>query len=74
MATKARSIAAGEFEARCLALLEEVNTTGEALIVTRHGQPVVKVVPIEKPNTLVGSILWEKDIVSPLDEAWDAES
>lgn len=40
MATKARSIAAGEFEARCL----------------------------------VGSILWEEDIVSPLDEAWDAKS
>ena len=74
MSTKARSVAAEEFADHSLSLLDEVAATGETLIVTREGKPVAKVIPFERPRPLLGSILWEKDIVSPTGETWDAES
>ena len=69
-------IPAGKFKAQCLALLDDVALTGKELVITKRGKPVAKVVPIddEKPPSLLGSVLWEKDIVSPIDEQWDAES
>jgi len=74
MAANARSVGIGEFESNCGLLLDEVAATGETLVVTKEGKPLAKVVPFEKPRPLIGSVLWEKDIVSPLDETWDAES
>ena len=41
-----RQMAAGEFKAKCLAIMDEVNETGRPLIVTKRGEPAVKVVPI----------------------------
>ena len=72
---KNRTVAAGEFKARCLALLDEVAERGETLVVTKHGKPVAKVVPVE-PNkqTLLGSIVRETDLLSPIKASWDADS
>ena len=39
-------MAAGEFKAKCLAIMDEVNETGRPLVVTKRGEPVIKVVPI----------------------------
>lgn len=44
--TVERTIAAGEFKAKCLGIMDELNETGRPLIVTKRGQPSVKVVPI----------------------------
>jgi prevent-host-death family protein len=41
-----RTIAAGEFKAKCLRIMDEVNETGRAVIVTKRGEPSIKVVPI----------------------------
>jgi prevent-host-death family protein len=41
-----RTIAAGEFKAKCLRIMDEVNETGQPLIVTKRGEPSIKVVPI----------------------------
>ncbi len=38
-----RTIAAGQFKAKCLAILDEVNESGEAVIVTKRGKPVARV-------------------------------
>jgi len=46
-----RTIPADEFKARCLKLLDEVQRTGEELIVTKRGRPVARVVPTERPET-----------------------
>jgi hypothetical protein len=43
-------------------------------VATAEQEPPAKIVPLEKPHPLLGSVLWEKDIVSPVDELWDAES
>ncbi|MCY3863578.1 MAG: type II toxin-antitoxin system Phd/YefM family antitoxin [bacterium] len=50
MAAKQRTIAAGEFKNRCLALMDEVNETGEELVITKHGKPVSRLVPAENPK------------------------
>ncbi len=70
-----RTISAADFKAHCLALLDEVSTTREPLIVTKRGKPVAKVVAIEphadhKP--LRGSVRFVGDVVGPIDEAWNA--
>ena len=49
-------IQASEFKARCLALLDEVATRRTVLVVTKHGRPVAKVVPIDEPAPLAGSV------------------
>ncbi len=58
---------AGEFKAKCLALLDEVSITGEELIVTKRGKPVAKVTAVDtaEPPTLIGSVRWEKDMFPP---------
>lgn len=69
---KTREIAAGEFKSKCLALLDEVARTGETLIVTKRGKPVAKLTPVDAPPSLIGSVLYEGDIISPIDVEWEA--
>ena len=75
MVVKSNYIAAGEFKAKCLALLDDVALTGQTLVVTKRGKPVAQISPVasQEPPDLRGSILWEKDIVAPIDEEWDAD-
>jgi prevent-host-death family protein len=42
-----RTIPAGEFKAKCLAIMDEVQARGETVIVTKRGKPVVQVTPLE---------------------------
>ncbi|HEY3203809.1 MAG TPA: type II toxin-antitoxin system Phd/YefM family antitoxin [Thermoanaerobaculia bacterium] len=74
MGKKPRTIPAGEFKARCLALLDEVAQTGSELLVTKRGKPVARLIPVEEPPTLRGSIKREGDLLSPIGETWTAES
>ena len=68
---------AGEFKAKCLRLLDDVARTGRPLVVTKRGRPVAKVVPAGRPDVkrppLEGSIVYEGDVVSPIDLAWEAD-
>lgn len=41
-----RSISASEFKARCLELMDEVNTTRAELVITKHGAAVARLVPV----------------------------
>jgi prevent-host-death family protein len=38
-----RTIPAGVFKAKCLAIMDEVNATGEPVVVTKRGKPVVRI-------------------------------
>ena len=70
------SISATEFKARCLALLDQVAKEGRALVVTKRGRPVARVVPLEPAPGLVGSVTFlvgDEGIVSPTGEHWDAD-
>jgi prevent-host-death family protein len=79
MVTKPRTgtIPAGEFKAKCLAILDEVNKTRRGVIVTKRGKPVARIVPVEDAaakTSLKGSVVYEADLVSPIGEPWSASS
>ena len=44
-----RTIPAGAFRDQCLRLMDEINETGEPVVVTKHGKPVVVVAPAPRP-------------------------
>jgi prevent-host-death family protein len=73
MSASRRTVTAAEFKARCLALLDEVSTTRETLVITKRGKPVAQVVAVDQDaRPLRGSVRVLGDIVSPLDDRWDA--
>ena len=74
-----KRIPAGKFKTHCLALINEVQATGEPVLVTKHGKPVVKLVPAEtKDDSIFGNMDGKAkivgDIVSPITpiEDWEA--
>ena len=72
-----KTVPAAEFKAHCLSLLEKVRKTSRSLVVTKHGKPVVCVQPYVPPRRarqrpLKGSILFERDLISPIDAEWEA--
>jgi prevent-host-death family protein len=70
------AIGAGEFKAKCLQLLDDIALQRGTLIITKHGKPVAKLVPIEPEQKLFGalkgSVVSAMDLVSPIDIEWDA--
>lgn len=70
-----RSMAASEFKAKCLEVLDRVEKEGSAYVVTKRGRPVAKVVPIpaQKPRTLRGSVTYHEDIAKPLGDDWPVD-
>ena len=40
------SIGVSQFKARCIALLKQVQETGEGLLVTHRGQPLARIEPV----------------------------
>jgi prevent-host-death family protein len=72
-----REIPAGEFKARCLAIMDDVQERGGEYIITKRGVPVAKLVPVRierRPllGSMKGTVTTLGDIVSPLDEPWNA--
>jgi prevent-host-death family protein len=72
-----KTVPATEFKTRCLALLEQVRETRQHLLVTRHGKPVVEISPYvhknsARVNPLKGSIVFQGDLISSLQEKWDS--
>lgn len=72
---KERRVSATQFKARCLALMDEVARTGQELVVTKHRQDVVRVIPAEAPASLLGSVrllVPEEELLAPIDVSWEA--
>jgi prevent-host-death family protein len=71
------TIAAGQFKAKCLQLLDDVAESRTELTITKHGKPVAKLVPLPSGKPLFGamhgSVLKAEDLVTPLDEPWNAD-
>ena len=72
-----KKVAAGKFKAQCLALIDEITQTHETVIVTKHGKPMVKVIPFESNKDtdhkpLKGAATFIGDIISPIDDEWEA--
>lgn len=59
---------AAKFKARCLAVMDDVQATGEPVIVTKRGKPVAKVVPVaSKGDDLFGFMAGEFKIVGDIE-------
>jgi len=59
---------AGKFKARCLSVMDDVNATGEPVIITKRGTPVAKVVPVtSKKQNLFGFMAGEFKIVGDIE-------
>ena len=70
-----QTIPASQFKARCLALLDDVALTGEEIVVTKRGRPVARLVAVDLPRRLVGSVAFnvsDAELIAPLDLDWDA--
>ena len=75
-----KKMAAGVFKANCLAVMDEVQAKHETVVITKHGKPVAKLVPVNSETDEIYNFLQGKgavtgDVVSPaisLDE-WGAE-
>lgn len=72
------TIQASVFKAKCLALMDDVARTGEALIITKNGKPIAQLTPYHHPRaaSLIGlhkgQVEILGDIISPIDLEWDA--
>lgn len=72
-----KKMAAGEFKAHCLTVMEKVRTTREPVLITKRGQPIAKLVPADEPaeflGRLAGIVKIQGDIESPIEspESWE---
>jgi prevent-host-death family protein len=68
-----RRVAATEFKAKCLDMLDRVEATRQPIVITKRGRPVAEVVPIstDKPKGLLGSVRFHRDIVGPISDDWE---
>ena len=73
-------IAAGEFKAKCLSLLDEVESTHKEIVITKRGRAVARLVPIEEKTEepifgrMKGTFEITGDIIGPIGEPWDADA
>jgi len=70
---KTKTVSASQFKARCLAIMDEVQAKHIAVIITKRGKPVAKLVPVEQEKDDIfgffkgkGTIEIKGDIVSPI--------
>ncbi|MFQ5704748.1 MAG: type II toxin-antitoxin system Phd/YefM family antitoxin [Gemmatimonadales bacterium] len=68
-------IGAAQFKEKCLALLDSVGPQG--IVITKHGKPVAKLVPLySESEELIGTLKGKLDIVGDILSTgipWDAQ-
>jgi prevent-host-death family protein len=66
-----KEIPAGQFKAQCLAIMDQVQQSGEPVLITKHGKPVAKLIPAEATGDdvfgyMAGKVAILGDIVAPV--------
>jgi prevent-host-death family protein len=74
-----KTMPAGQFKARCLKVMDDVQSTREPVVITKKGRPVAKLVPATESSLdflgkLSGSMRIVGDITQPIEdpETWEA--
>lgn len=72
-----KKISAGDFKARCLKLMDEVQKKKKTLLITKRGVPVARLVPVELEIPAIfgwmkGTVIIHGDVVGSVDEEWEA--
>jgi prevent-host-death family protein len=71
-------IAAGQFKAKCLSIMDEIQHSHEEVLVTKFGKPLVRLIPYEPPQApsvfgfLKGTVGIHGDIIASIDTHWEA--
>lgn len=72
------TISKSKLKAKMLEVFRELEATGQELIVTEHGRPVLKIVPIHPKRTvqevfgsIQGQVIYHEDIDNPTIDEWD---
>ena len=68
---KTKTMAAGDFKAKCLKVMDQVQAKRESIIITKRGKPVAKLVPIEETEDPIFGFMRGKgkitgDVVGPI--------
>ena len=77
-ASKSR-VGSAEFKARCLELIDQVKESRAQYVVTRHGEPVAKLVPVDAPapvsplGVMRGTVLKYDGPFDPIPAAWSLD-
>jgi len=75
-----RFVAAADFKANCLRLMDEVARQRRPIVITKRGKPVAKLVPVDEgPIDLFGYMAGTAkicgDIVEPIEDAgWTGDA
>ena len=74
-----KAVGISQFKTHVIKILEQVAETQENIVITKRGKPLAQIAPYHVPDTtlkpgkLAHTLVFEKDIVSPLgEEIWDA--
>ena len=70
-----KTMTAGTFKVHCLAVMDEVQAKRQAVVITKFGRPVAKLVPAGKGTDEIYHFLRGKgavvgDVISPAVENW----
>ena len=78
MDTTTDTISKSKLKARMLEIFRQIEASGQELIVTDHGRPVLKITPIREKATVVevfgqfyGQVVYHVDINTPTIDEWD---
>jgi prevent-host-death family protein len=72
----ARIVKASEFKTKCLTIMDEVQRTGEPVVITKNGKPVAELVAHRASRPQLLGLLKDQlfitgDIISPIDVEWE---
>ena len=63
-----QKIAAAQFKSQCLAVMEQVAESGRPVVVTKHGKPVVRIIPAESDeNEIFGFLAGKGRIIGDIE-------
>jgi len=70
---KTKTMPAGQFKVHCLKVMDEVAAKRQAVVITKRGKPVAKLVPVENGKDDIfgfmkgkGTVEIKGDIISPV--------
>ena len=74
------TINASDFKARCLAILDRVQATGERVVILKRGRPVAELLPASRTQAqyaqqeLKGTVVVTGNIIAPAvpEEHWES--
>jgi len=75
----AEYVTAANFKATCLELMDHVNVKGVEYVITKHGKPVAKLVPADRPGksrflgSMKGSVLKYERPFDPIGGEYDID-